>query len=47
MKLINYWRTETFYNRGKVFKLALVVTQYNENVSTGSMISSRGYGRIS
>lgn len=26
-KLIDYWRTETFYNDDKVFKLALVITK--------------------
>jgi hypothetical protein len=41
-KLINYWRTESFYNREKVFKLALVITQQSEHGNpSASMISQR------
>jgi hypothetical protein len=41
-KLINYWRTESFYNREKVFKLALVITQVSEQGNpSASMISQK------
>lgn len=29
-RLVDYWRTETFYNSQKIFKLALVITQAND-----------------
>lgn len=33
-RLIQYWRTESFYNTRKVLKLALVITPLNHQVIT-------------